>query len=120
MVGWLARQPVRTTDRYGDNMSSSQPSFAGFTWEETKGCRACSHILAGLPVLLFVHEADGSLQFLCGAEGHAGDDAVWVHLNHVLDKHPDLCHMPTVDMGQESERPARGQDWTVSSIPNDY
>lgn len=73
-----------------------------------------------MPVLLFVHEADGSLQFLCGAKGHTGDDAVWVHLNHVLEKHPDLCHLPTVDMGQEADRPAPAQEWTVGSIPDDY
>jgi hypothetical protein len=98
-------------------MTSSDLSFAGFTWEASKGCRACTHVLDGQPVHLFVHEPDGSLQFLCGAEGHADDDACWVHAAHVLRLNPDLRDLPTVDFGEEAERSEAGAAWVVTKTP---
>ena len=76
--------------------------------------------MAEQPVLLFLHEANGSLQFLCGAESHGADDAVRVHVSHLLDKNPDLLDMPVVDPGHEAERSAQDRTWTVQPIPDDY
>lgn len=98
-------------------MPSSELNFAGFTWSSSKGCRACKHVMQGEAVLLFVHEEDGSLQFLCGAEGHAQDDAIWVHAAHVLDLNADLRHLPTVSFGEEAERTAVGANWKVTQTP---
>ena len=101
-------------------MTSATISFAGFSWTNSKGCRACSHVMAELPILLFLHEANGSLQFLCGADGHRADDAVRVHVSHILDKHPDLLDMPVVDPGHEADRSAQDRTWTVRRLPDDY
>ncbi|MBU4433367.1 MAG: hypothetical protein KKC14_03015 [Alphaproteobacteria bacterium] len=93
--------------------------FAGYTFADTKGCRACNHVLDGAPVLMFVHENDGSLQFLCGANGHTEADASWVHASHVLATNPDLTDLPTVDFGFEAEREGMGKEWLVRASPEE-
>lgn len=69
-------------------------------------------------MLLFAREADGDLQFLCGASGHDFDSQCrWLHMTHVLEWQPDLLSLPTVDMGFEAERSEVGAPWIVSPIP---
>jgi hypothetical protein len=101
-------------------MSSRTISFAGYTFDGDKGCLACEHVLEGAaPVLLFVHEADGDLQFLCGALGHEWNRARALHAAHLLDWHPDLLTLPTVEFGFEAERADANSPWIVSPIPKD-
>jgi hypothetical protein len=94
-------------------------SFAGYTFDKDKGCLACEHVLNGAPVLLFVHEADGDLQFLCGALGHEWKKARALHAAHLLECHADLKTLPTVDFGFEAERADASSPWVVSAIPHD-
>jgi len=99
-------------------MTSSTVSFAGYTFASDKGCFACSHVMEGAPVLLFAHEADGDLQFLCGASGHDFEkECRWLHTAHVLERQPGLLTLPTVDMGFEAERTTVSAPWIVSPIP---
>lgn len=70
-------------------------------------------------MLLFTHEVDGDLQFLCGAGGHDFDtQCCWLHASHVLEWQPDLLLLPTVEMGFEAERTSVGAPWNVSAIPD--
>lgn len=98
-------------------MSDPTIFFAGFDFLASKGCRACRHVMDGAPVLLFVHEADGSLQMLCGANDHEEADSVWVHVAHVIDSQPDLLDLPHVGFGHEAERTAGHSPWHVSPTP---
>jgi hypothetical protein len=91
-------------------------TFAGYTFDAGKGCFVCNHVMAGHPVLLFCHEADGDLQFMCGEAGHESGDYAWMHATHVLDKHPCLYNLPTVDLGFLAERVASSDEWTVVKI----
>ena len=85
-------------------MTASTISFAGYIFDDDKGCFACQHVVNGAPVLLFVHEADGDLQFRCGASGHDYDHCRLLHVAHVLEWQPDLLLLPTIDFGFEAER----------------
>jgi hypothetical protein len=91
-------------------------SFAGYTFDIDKGCFACSHVMAGQPVLLFCHEADGDLQFMCGSVSHESDDYAWMHTTHVLEKHPSLYDLPTVNFGFLAERGTQSDEWVVAPI----
>ena len=94
-------------------------SLACYTFHADKGCFACGHVLAGAPVLLFVHNTDGDLQFQCGASGHGRDDINWLHAHHVLDLHPDLASLPCVDFGFEAERVAVDEPWAIYPIEDE-
>ncbi|WP_296612457.1 hypothetical protein [Sphingomonas sp.] len=99
-------------------MATSTISFAGYTFDCDKGCFTCQHVMDGAPVLLFVHEADGDLQFLCGAPDHDFDEQCrFLHAAHVLESQPDLLLLPTVDFGFEAERNDRDSPWVVSPTP---
>lgn len=99
-------------------MTEPALSFAGYTFAADKGCFTCQHVMDGAPVLLFVHEADGDLQFMCGASGHDFDTQCrWLHTAHVLEWQPELLSLPTVEMGFEAERSGVGSPWIVSPIP---
>ena len=99
-------------------MTASNISFAGYTFAADKGCFACKHVKDGAPVLLFVHEADGDLQFLCGAADHDFEtQCMFLHASHVLDWQPDLLSLPTVDFGYMAERTGPKSPWVVSPAP---
>jgi hypothetical protein len=98
-------------------MSSSSIDFAGYNFPEDKGCFACQHVMDGVPVLLFVHETDGDLQFMCGAPGHEYAECVLLHASQLLEAQPDLAMLPTVDLGFQAERVNADSPWIVSPIP---
>lgn len=100
-------------------MAEGTIHFAGYTFDRDKGCLACDHVLNGAPVLYFVHEEDGDLQFLCGALGHEWKDRRSLHASHLLEWHPDLLTLPRVDFGFEAERTDVNSPWVVSEIPDD-
>jgi hypothetical protein len=108
-----------TRDAKVECVTRSTISLAGYTFASDKGCFTCSHVMDGAPVLLFAHEVDGDLQFMCGASDHDFDkDCRWLHMSHVLEWQPDLHSLPTVDMGFEAERTAVRAPWVVSEIPS--
>jgi hypothetical protein len=93
-------------------------SFAGYTFDGDNGCFTCQRVMDGAPVLLFVHEADGDLQFMCGASGHDYSQCVLLHAAHVLEQQPDLLKLPTVDFGFQTERAHMSSPWIVSPAPH--
>ncbi|MBZ6381829.1 hypothetical protein [Sphingomonas sanguinis] len=100
-------------------MTTSNISFAGYTFAADKGCFTCRHVKDGAPVLLFVHEADGDLQFMCGEAGHDYDSqCMFLHAHHVLDWQPDLLSLPVVGLGYMAERLDVKSPWVVSLTPN--
>lgn len=97
-------------------MAEETISFAGYTFDANKGCFACNHVMADQPVLLFCHEADGDLQFMCGKPGHESGDYAWMHATHVLGRHPALYNLPRVDLGFLAKRVTPSAAWVVSEI----
>lgn len=100
-------------------MTARTISFAGYTFDADKGCFTCKHVMDGASVLLFVHEPDGDLQFLCGASDHDfAEQCKFLHAVHVLEWHPDLLSLPTVNVGFEAERRDAISPWVVTpSLP---
>lgn len=100
-------------------MANQTISFAGYTFDGDKGCFACEHVVSGEPVLLFVHDADGDLQFLCGSSAHDWSNSRprLLHTAHLLEWQPDLLALPTVDFGFEAQRKDVNSPWVVSPIP---
>jgi hypothetical protein len=86
-----------------DLMTSSTVSFAGCTFAADKGCFTCQHFVDGAPVLLFTHEADGDLQFMCGASGQDFDkDCRWLHMTHLLESAFTHCRPTQVSSASNS------------------
>lgn len=63
------------------------------------------------PVLLVVHDADGSWQFLDGQDVTQGDVAL-VHLAHVVGANLAVTELADLPKGWEAERQAEGGTWT--------
>jgi hypothetical protein len=97
-------------------MAEETISIGGYTFDADKGCFACNHVMADQPVLLFCHEADGDLQFMCGEQGHESGDDAWMHAAHVLGRHSSLCGLPIVDPGFLAERATPSGEWVVAAI----
>ncbi len=103
---------------HAGRMTTSGISFAGYTFATDKGCFTCKHVKDGAPVLLFVHEADGDLQFMCGDADHDFEtQCIFLHASHVLDWQPDLLSLPIVDFGHMAERADAKSAWVVSPAP---
>jgi hypothetical protein len=101
-------------------MIASTFSLAGYAFDADKGCFTCIHVIEGTPVLLFLHEANGDLQFMCGADDHDFTaDCRFVHAAHVVARHPDLSSLPIVDLGHVAERANTRSPWLVLPLPDD-
>jgi len=99
-------------------MTRSKIELAGYAFNADKACFTCQHVIDGAPVLLFTHETDGDLQFLCGAPDHDFDaQCRYLHMAHVLDWQPDLLSLPQVESGFEAERADVNSPWIVSPTP---
>lgn len=90
--------------------------FAGYSFAEHKAAIACSHVLSGAPVLVFVHDEDGDIQFMCGESGHSIDDAKVVGISHLLEHIRSMPDIPVVDPGHAAERSEPGAPWSVSPV----
>jgi len=88
-------------------------SFAGYDFPDNKACIACVHVLNGESVLVFSHESDGDLQFMCGRKRHTIDEARVVDVDDILQLHPDLVSLPVVEMGHLAERLDPNEEWVV-------
>jgi hypothetical protein len=89
--------------------------FGGYTYDDHKAALACQHVQEGSPVLLFVHDEDGDIHFMCGASGHNEDDLVVIDLSHMLEQMRSMSPMPIVDPGFLAERGYPGARWTVTA-----
>lgn len=87
--------------------------LAGYDLAHHKAASVCRHVMDGYPVLAFLHEDDGDIQFSCGASEHSLDDWLVMGVEHVVDRHPDLRSLPTVRMGEIAERDAAASPWVV-------
>ena len=74
----------------------------------------CKHIVEKGEVLLFSHNDDGAMQFLCGRCEPVAENAMVVGVGHVLDWHPDLAALPVVHPGFEAERASARSPWIIS------
>ncbi|MBA3526132.1 MAG: hypothetical protein M3438_04875 [Pseudomonadota bacterium] len=90
--------------------------FAGYTFDDHKASFVCKHVLDGNPILLFIHEIDGDIHFMCGAAGHTMEDIALVGISHLLEHLRSIAELPIVDPGFLAERPEPGGDWEVQAI----
>jgi hypothetical protein len=90
--------------------------FAGYSYAENKATIVCSHVLDGTPVLVFVHDSDGDIQFMCGVSGHGVDDAFVVELSHLLEHIRSMSDIPVVEPGFMAERSEPGAPWSIHSV----
>ncbi len=78
--------------------------LAGYTFPPNRASIVCTHVWNGDPVLLFVHDNDGDIQFYCGEEGHSGADAMVLGLAEVSNHLLTMQDIPTVKPGFCAER----------------
>jgi hypothetical protein len=71
-----------------------------------------------LPILVVIHESDGDWQFLDGGAVE-DDDAVAIHVGHVLDTHPDLRHLVDLPEGWAAERDSVSGEWRRYAWPTE-
>ena len=90
-------------------------AFAGYNFDDHKAAIACRHVCDGLPVLLYVHDDEGDIHFMCGAADHLDDDLVVVGLSHLMEQVRAMSDIPTVDPGFLAERDFPGADWSVAA-----
>jgi len=89
---------------------------AGCTFPENRASIVCRHVWDGRPVLLFVHDGDGDIQFYCGEEGHSVSDALVLGLAELKDHLRTMDDLPTVTPGYSAERATIGSAWIVEKI----
>lgn len=89
---------------------------AGYTFPNNRASIVCTHIWEGRPILLFVHDDDGDIQFYCGEDGHSEDDALVRGLAEIADRLRQMDDVPTVRPGFFAERAMIGSAWTVHKI----
>ncbi|MFL6793955.1 MAG: hypothetical protein ACJ8D6_02745 [Sphingomicrobium sp.] len=90
--------------------------FAGYSYAEHKATIACSHVLSGAPVLVFVHDEEGDIHFMCGESGHGADGCRLVGLTHLLEHIRSMPDIPVVEPGYAAERREPGAPWSVSPV----
>jgi len=89
--------------------------FAGYSFDDHKAAIVCQHVCEGAPVLLFVHDDDGAVHFMCGASGHDDEDLSVIGLSHLLEQIRSMPNAPIVDPGFLAERVYPGAPWTVTT-----
>jgi hypothetical protein len=67
-------------------------------------------------VVIFVHDEDGDIQFMCGESGHGVDDVHVVGLSHLLEHIRSIPDIPVVGPGYAAERSEPGATWSVSPV----
>lgn len=92
--------------------------FAGYSYAEHKASIVCSHVVSGAAVLLFVHDEDGDIQFMCGQPAHGVDDAQLVGLTHLVEHIGSMPDIPVVEPGYAAERTAAGAPWSIIPLGN--
>jgi len=70
-------------------------------------------------VRLVVYERDGDLCFLCGDDGHETDKSELAGLIHVLEHHPEIADLPSLQIGEWAEKPADNSSWIVGELDSD-
>ena len=73
----------------------------------------CTHVFdATRPILLVVHDHDGSWSFMCGAP-HEDSSASYrvVGVGHLISRDPSLNRCADLPVGSEAERSALEQPW---------
>ncbi|WP_076068161.1 hypothetical protein [Sphingomonas montana] len=88
-------------------------TLASYGFEPDKACIVCRHVIDGAPILVFVHDDDGDLQFACGGEAHSVDDWHAICLDHVDLAEHRLNRLPAVHAGHVAIREEAGGDWSV-------
>jgi hypothetical protein len=73
----------------------------------------CSRAIfeAASPILLVLHAADGSWQFLDGEVFESPDAAVHVCLEHAYRADPTIAEVASLPRGWAAERSAKGNPW---------
>ena len=93
--------------------------FAGYSFDPNKGCFVCQHVLDGHPVLLFAHDEDGEIHFMCGGKDHSVDNLHVICLSHLLEQIRSISEMPTVGPGYMAERSEPGTKWEICTIEDE-
>lgn len=90
--------------------------LAGYSFPENRASIVCTHVWDGRPVLLFVHDDEGDIQFYCGESGHSAADALVLGLAEIKDRLRSMGDIPTVRPGFYAERAGIGNTWIIQKI----
>lgn len=90
-------------------------SLFGYSFQDNKACLICEHVFAGDQVRIAVHDEDGWLQFLCGADDHAPQKGKVVGLSEFAKRH-DLSGLPAKLTPGSAAELQQGGRWQVFDI----
>ena len=94
--------------------------IAGNSFESNVATVVCVHLFEKRKPRLVSFELEGDLIFSCGCDDHdAADDWKLVSLSTVVEAHPELNMLPSMDWGTQAERLNDEADWIVASLSND-
>ena len=89
-------------------------ALAGYDFANNKACLICRHAMNDEEVTAFLHDSDGDLQFSCGRNDHHQADWLLVDIEDVISRHPYVCLLPIVRMGEMAEKKFDKDIWVVS------
>lgn len=90
--------------------------LAGYSFQNNKASIVCTHVWNGQPVLLYLHDSDGDIQFFCGEDNHFTTAALVLGLAELEEQLRSMLDLPAVDAGQCAERSHVGGPWKIQSM----
>ncbi len=76
----------------------------------------CPHVFEATRPVLLVAVEDGDLMMLCGAAHPEDSRPHVVGLKHLIERDPSLREVVDLDEGQQAERGAVGEAWTIGPL----
>jgi len=64
----------------------------------------------GHPIRYIIHHSDGGWQFLDGGDV-SDDDAVVIHIKHILEEHPEIRSLADLPAGSQAWRDNEETEW---------
>lgn len=73
-----------------------------------------------LPLLLVTHDEDGDWQFVHGSETDDLANAALMHVEHVLERYPEIAELADLPPGWIATRSEPGERWQRMRRPADW
>ncbi|SPU52281.1 Uncharacterised protein [Brevundimonas vesicularis] len=89
-------------------------NLMGHEFADDQAAIVCTHVTDGQPVVEVAHDLDRVVQVLCARFDHGAQDALVVHLHHLMPV-LEALGLPTIDPGHLAQLSEGG--WIVEAMP---
>ncbi|WP_310467164.1 hypothetical protein [Sphingomonas sp.] len=93
--------------------ATDEVELFGFVYTHNTACILCTHVAAGEPVALVVHDSDGDISFACARSAHDDAEFKVIALGRAASI-VDFSQLPHLDEGQQAERTPDGE-WRIGT-----